>query len=74
MVLRASLTCFVLFLLVLATSFVSVHSRNTLIPEDQAREPHKTWQRMNHGSHRGPKKHLLNPTPQHPFQARQFPL
>ncbi|KAL2348856.1 hypothetical protein Fmac_002856 [Flemingia macrophylla] len=69
---RALLTCFVLFLLVMATSFVSVHSRNTLMPEDQA---HKTWQRMNHGSHRGPKKHLLNPSAQqHPFQARQFPV
>ncbi|KAG5059080.1 hypothetical protein JHK87_000109 [Glycine soja] len=77
---RASLiTCFILFLLVLATtSFISVHSRNTLlIHEDQARELHKTWQRktrINHGSHRGTKKHLVNPTIEHPFQAREFPL
>ncbi|TKY70086.1 hypothetical protein E2542_SST06372 [Spatholobus suberectus] len=74
---RASLTCFILFLLVLATSLISVQSRNTLIPEDQAREPHKIWQRktrMNHGSHRGPKKHLVNPTAEHPFQAREFPV
>jgi hypothetical protein len=36
-----------------------------------------TWQRklwMNHGSFRGPRKHLLNPTVQHPFQAREFPV
>ncbi|KAK8472184.1 hypothetical protein PHAVU_002G133900 [Phaseolus vulgaris] len=69
-------TCFILFLL-LATSLVSVHSRNTLTPEDHAQEQHKIWHRktwMNHGSHRGPKKHLLNPTIQHPFQPRELPL
>ncbi|KAG5007836.1 hypothetical protein JHK82_025765 [Glycine max] len=76
---RASLTCFILFLLVLATtSFTSVHSRNTLlIHEGQAHELHKTWPRktrMNHGSHRGAKKHLVNPTIDHPFQAREFPV
>ncbi|KAK7309667.1 hypothetical protein RJT34_06582 [Clitoria ternatea] len=76
---RASFTCFMLlFLLVFATSLVSVHSSNSVIPEDQAREPQqhsshrKTW--MNHGSHRGPKKHLVNPTAEHPFQAREFPV
>lgn len=36
-----------------------------------------SWQRklwMNHGSFRGPRKHLVNPTVQHPFQARDFPV
>lgn len=82
----ASLTCFVLFLLVIATSMISiVHSRNTVtVPqitvtrEDQAREPRKRWQKktwMNHGSHRGPRKHLVNPTTEDAFQlAREFPV
>ncbi|BAT99687.1 hypothetical protein VIGAN_10119100 [Vigna angularis var. angularis] len=69
---RVSLTCFILFLLLLATSFLSVHSRNTLISENHKILPRK--RRFNHGSHRGPKKHLLNPTNQNLFQSREFPL
>ena len=81
---RASLTCFILFLLVLATSSISVHSINTGITtarvslENQAREQHhQKWQRktwMNHGSLRGPREHLVNPTVEHPLQAREFPV
>jgi hypothetical protein len=84
---RTSLTYFVLFLLVIATSLISiVHSRNIVtVPmvkvtrEDRAREPRmsskrKTW--MNHGSHRGgPRKHLVNPKAEDSFQlAREFPV
>ncbi|KAK7252529.1 hypothetical protein RIF29_36531 [Crotalaria pallida] len=80
---RASLTRFILlFLLVIATtttSLVSVHSSSKVIKENQTRElmkhswqQRKTW--MNHGSHRGPRKHLVNPTAQNPFQAREFPV
>lgn len=29
--------------------------------------------RMNHGSFRGPRKHLLNPTAQRPFEAQELP-
>ncbi|CAL0311790.1 unnamed protein product [Lupinus luteus] len=82
---KASLTCFIiLFLLVIATtSLVSVHSSNTeihtskVVKENQAQEMKYTWQRktwMNHGSHRGPGKHLVNPTAQNPFQALEFPV
>lgn len=78
---RASLTCFVLFFLVIATSMISiVHSTNTVTVtrEDQARKPRKRWQKktwMNHGSHRGPRKHLVNPTTENVFQlAREFPV
>ncbi|KAF7829173.1 putative transmembrane protein [Senna tora] len=79
---RASLTCFILFLFVLA-SLVSVHySTHTQIPEvvnegNQHRVSHQRWQRkswMNHGSSRGTRKHLVNPTIEHPFQAREFPV
>lgn len=79
---RASLICFVLYLLVIATSMISiVHSRNTVtVPmikvtrKDQVKSwERKTW--MNHGSHRGPRKHLVNPTSEDLFQlAREFPV
>ncbi|KAI4328013.1 hypothetical protein L6164_020410 [Bauhinia variegata] len=72
---RASLTYFILFLCVLA-SFLSVHSSNTGI-HAVTRESHQRWHRktrMNHGSSRGSHKHLLNPTAEHPFQAREFPV
>ncbi|GAU49034.1 hypothetical protein TSUD_236910 [Trifolium subterraneum] len=84
---RTLLTCFVLFLLIIATSLISiVHSRNTVtVPmikvtrEDRGREPRTNWKRktwMNHGSHRGgPRKHLVNPTGEDSFQlAREFPV
>ncbi|KAJ7943893.1 putative Transmembrane protein [Quillaja saponaria] len=79
--LRASLTCIILFLFLLASSLISVHSGNHGIPavdeENQVRESHheqqrKTW--MNHGSFRGPRKSLINPTMELPFQAREFPV
>jgi hypothetical protein len=84
---RTSPTCFILFLLVISTSLISiVHSRNIVtVPmikvtrEDRAREPRtsskrKSW--MNHGSHRGgPRKHLVNPTAEDSFQlARELPV
>ncbi|KAI4314534.1 hypothetical protein L6164_027432 [Bauhinia variegata] len=73
--LRASLTFFILFLSVLA-SLISVHSSNTGMPA-VTWESHQKWQRktwMNHGSSRGSRKHLLNPTAERPFQAREFPV
>jgi hypothetical protein len=30
--------------------------------------------RVNHGSFRGPRKHLVNPTLQHPFEAQELPV
>ncbi|OIV92968.1 hypothetical protein TanjilG_20630 [Lupinus angustifolius] len=80
---RASLTCFIiLFFLLIATTFlVPVHSSSTkihtskVINENQARELQHRWQRktwMNHGSNRGHRKHLVNPTAKNPFQAREL--
>ncbi|CAL5436270.1 unnamed protein product [Camellia sinensis] len=44
--------------------------------ERQGQESSQTGQRklwMNHGSFRGPRKHLVNPTvDQHPFQVREL--
>ncbi|CAL5188427.1 unnamed protein product [Lathyrus oleraceus] len=79
---RASLTCFVLFLLVIATSMISVvHSKNTVtVPtitvtiEDRVKSRQRKT-RMNHGSHRGLRKHLVKPTAEDPFQlVREFPV
>ncbi|KAJ7953384.1 putative Transmembrane protein [Quillaja saponaria] len=77
--LRASPTCFILFLFILTSSLISVHSSNHGVPavaqENQVSESHqqrKTW--MNHGSFRGPRKKLVNPTMELPFQAREFPV
>ena len=76
--LRASLTCFSLLLLFVLTSLLSVHSSETVVPaEADARELHQRWQKktyMNHGSFRGARKRLVNPTVELPFQARQFPV
>ncbi|WJX56250.1 hypothetical protein P8452_41923 [Trifolium repens] len=83
---RTSLTYFVLFLLVIATSLISiVHSRNIVtVPmikvtsEDRAHglrtsSKRKSW--MNHGSHRGgPRKHLVNPTGEDSFQLARLQL
>lgn len=80
---KASLTCFVLFLLVIATSMISiVHSKNTVtVPTITVTRDGqvKSWQRktwMNHGSHRGgSRKHLVKPTAEDPLQlAREFPV
>ncbi|CAI8588254.1 unnamed protein product [Vicia faba] len=77
---KASLTCFVLFLLVIATSMISiVHSKNTMIIPTITENQVKSWQRktrMNHGSHRGgSRKHLVKPTAEDSFQlAREFPV
>ncbi|KAE9613265.1 hypothetical protein Lalb_Chr05g0215671 [Lupinus albus] len=65
---RASLTCFIILFLL-----VSVLSSNTEIHTSKVvKDNRKTW--MNHGSHRGPRKHLVNPTAQKPFQALEFPV
>ncbi|PON94749.1 hypothetical protein TorRG33x02_095320 [Trema orientale] len=40
-------------------------------PENSG-EQRMTW--MNHGSSRGPRKNLVNPTVQRPFQVRELPL
>ncbi|KAL4313734.1 hypothetical protein S83_014426 [Arachis hypogaea] len=64
--------CFILFLLLFATSLVSVHSSTE--EKKKVVWHRKPW--MNHGSSRGPRKHLVNPTTldENPLQARQFPV
>ncbi|KAK4252693.1 hypothetical protein QN277_014437 [Acacia crassicarpa] len=71
----SSLTCLlVLFLLASASSVTAV---GTARGNHASESGHRRWQRktwMNHGSSRGPKKQLVNPTLENPFQAREFPV
>ncbi|KAJ4837276.1 hypothetical protein Tsubulata_017333 [Turnera subulata] len=75
---KAKLTSFVLFFLVF-TSSIAIHSvaseaRGVAAKINQAAQSHKTWKRMNHGSFRGPRKHLVNPTAEHLFQVPRLPV
>ncbi|KAH7836245.1 hypothetical protein Vadar_033947 [Vaccinium darrowii] len=66
----------VALLLFLLLSSVFLHSASAAgnhAGRGDARESHRTWQRkpwMNHGSFRGPRKQLINPTAEHLFQVR----
>ena len=42
------------------------------VAAEESMEQRMAW--MNHGSSRGPRKHLVNPTVQHPLQTRELPL
>ncbi|CAK7356043.1 unnamed protein product [Dovyalis caffra] len=71
---KTILASFVLFLIVL-TSSVSFHS----VAGEAARKyniakSYRSWQRINHGSARGPRKHLVNPTVEHPFEVPKLPV
>jgi hypothetical protein len=83
--LRALSTIFLLlFLLCFTTSLTAlVHSSASQVAvaaegKHVMREFHgRTWQRkllINHGSFRGPRKHLLNPTLHQPFEAQKLPV
>ncbi|EXC26226.1 hypothetical protein L484_022797 [Morus notabilis] len=76
---RVIATSFILFLLIFTCSSglaqgygVGSGEKDRRIHVDESAGQRKT--RMNHGSSRGPRKRLVNPTVQHPFQAREFPL
>ncbi|KAM4073204.1 hypothetical protein ACB094_10G000300 [Castanea mollissima] len=77
-----SATFILLLLLLLRLSFIPL-SNSSVIEVGAVDHPHhvkgtsSSWRRklrINHGSFRGPRKHLVNPTVQHPFQARDFPV
>ncbi|KAF3959830.1 hypothetical protein CMV_015393 [Castanea mollissima] len=77
-----SATFILLLLLLLRLSFIPL-SNSSVIEVGAVDHLHhvkgtsSSWRRklrINHGSFRGPRKHLVNPTVQHPFQARDFPV
>lgn len=87
--LRGLATPFVVFLLIImfGSSILVHHSSEgfRVINNGEAvknhpvndEESHGKWERktwMNHGSSRGPRKHLVNPTLHHAFQANQLLL
>ncbi|KAK6782889.1 hypothetical protein RDI58_020685 [Solanum bulbocastanum] len=69
-------------LLILVSIFLSstVHSSTFVHRKHSIRHVHGVHQRwkkepwMNHGSNRGPKKHLVNPTINHRFDIPELPL
>ncbi|KAK9275690.1 hypothetical protein L1049_022957 [Liquidambar formosana] len=78
--LRALFTSLALFLF-LFTSSMLIHSASSrvhvVLEEKHVPEMHRAWQRkpwMNHGSFRGPRKHLVNPTVEDRFQVRELPV
>ncbi|KAL7166730.1 hypothetical protein ACSBR2_037409 [Camellia fascicularis] len=75
----AQLKIFALLLYIFLSSVLLLSSAAAGAHEErQGQESSRTWQRklwMNHGSFRGPRKHLVNPTvDQHPFQVRELPV
>uniref|UniRef100_A0A7N2N1B2 Transmembrane protein n=1 Tax=Quercus lobata TaxID=97700 RepID=A0A7N2N1B2_QUELO len=78
---RALSTAFILSLLLLLSFITLSNSSATEVGAvdhlHHVKGTPSSWQGklwMNHGSFRGPRKHLVNPTVQHPFQARDFPV
>ncbi|XP_006368337.2 uncharacterized protein LOC18094106 isoform X2 [Populus trichocarpa] len=71
---KAMLKYLVLFL-VLFTSSVSVHSvAGEAVGKNNVAKSYRSWRRINHGSARGPRKHLVNPTVEHPFEVPELPV
>lgn len=80
--LRALATPFILFLLIIFSFSILIHysaenfgvrvAVKNPVEESNGKWERKNW--MNHGSFRGPRKHLVNPTLQQPFQADQLPV
>ncbi|XAR70698.1 hypothetical protein NMG60_11027648 [Bertholletia excelsa] len=76
---RTSLTALSLLFFLLFSSAILVHSGPAAAgvdAETQAGES-DVWQRklwMNHGSFRGPRKHLINPTTEHPLEVPELPI
>ncbi|GMN40827.1 hypothetical protein TIFTF001_010070 [Ficus carica] len=68
-------TSFIFFLLIFTSSNaygVGSVEKGRRMDVESAAEHRKAW--MNHGSSRGPRKPLVNPTVQRPFQSRELPL
>ncbi|KAI6701808.1 hypothetical protein NL676_010944 [Syzygium grande] len=63
------------FLLIFIASISSLPA--TIAGKEQAETPRGMWQKqpwMNHGSDRGPRKHLVDPTAYRPFQVPKLPV
>ncbi|KAG6791966.1 hypothetical protein NC652_001466 [Populus alba x Populus x berolinensis] len=71
---KAMLKSLVLFLVLFASS-VSVHSvAGEAVGKNNVAKSYRSWRRINHGSARGPRKHLVNPTVEHPFEVPELPV
>ncbi|EEF43530.1 conserved hypothetical protein [Ricinus communis] len=70
---NAILTTLFVSLLVF-TCAIALHSNPAVAGTYHAAESQQTWQRVNHGSLRGPRKHIVNPTVKHPFQVPKMPV
>ncbi|KAF8033548.1 hypothetical protein BT93_D2215 [Corymbia citriodora subsp. variegata] len=63
------------FLLIFIASLSSLPA--AIAGKEQADTSHGTWQKqpwMNHGSDRGPRKHLVDLTAYRPFQVPKLPV
>ncbi|KAK4364707.1 hypothetical protein RND71_016065 [Anisodus tanguticus] len=69
-----------LLLILVSTFSSSVHSSSVVHVKQGTRHVHgvhQRWQKetwMNHGSNRGPRKHLVNPTINHRFDIPELPV
>ncbi|XWS38810.1 hypothetical protein CRYUN_Cryun19dG0162300 [Craigia yunnanensis] len=78
----ASLLLLLLLFLLIFASLTTIHPVAATGVGAVARDNHdekshqmqQRKQRVNHGSFRGPRKHLLNPAVQHPFQLPKLPI
>ncbi|KAJ6714749.1 hypothetical protein OIU85_026273 [Salix viminalis] len=71
---KAMLESLLLFLLLL-TSSVSVHSvAGEAVRKNNVAKSYRSWRRINHGSARGPPKHLVNPAVEHPLGVPKLPF
>ncbi|MBA0584226.1 hypothetical protein Gorai_015050 [Gossypium raimondii] len=67
--LKTLFTSLLLFLLIFASSpRIGSATATADASLAHAAQSHQMRQRMNHGSYRGPRKHLLNPAVDHPLQ------
>ncbi|KAF9685582.1 hypothetical protein SADUNF_Sadunf03G0069700 [Salix dunnii] len=65
---KAILASLVLLILV----FTSIHSAVAeAAGKDDVSDSFRSWRRINHGSARGPRKHLVYPTVEHPFEEKE---
>ncbi|OMO93481.1 hypothetical protein COLO4_16914 [Corchorus olitorius] len=80
---KALFTSLSLFLLIFASlTLATIHpaaAATTGVAGAVAQDNHhhqtrQRKQRMNHGSFRGPRKHLLNPAVEHPLQLPKLPV
>ncbi|GAA0149806.1 hypothetical protein LIER_08891 [Lithospermum erythrorhizon] len=77
---RVFLLTFLSVLLIISSFPRLIHSSDvaaSIVPpvpgkRHRHQEVHQKFQRQNHGSFRGPHKHLINPTIDHPFHVPEM--